>query len=75
MSKRNVVRASRVVAKAYWLRPFEEVLAAARSGEDGLRAEVQVANTNGYWPMDNKSDEATLIESPRGHCELFQQGW
>lgn len=78
-ARREAVVVTRAVAAQYWLRPFDEVLALARTGTDGLLAVEQEA-VDGRWPVDkrayeNKTDTAILIRSEMGNCELYQQGW
>ncbi len=78
---RDVVIADRRVAASFWVRPFDEVLAAAHGGVDGLRAETQVTDDKGRWPickdaLMGRTGEAILIrQAGSGSCELYQQGW
>lgn len=79
MATREVVIVHRSVAEQFWHKTFDEVLAAAKSGAEGMRVDTQVSDFRGRWPIDedmlaDRSDEAILIRRGVG-CELYQQGW
>lgn len=78
---RNTVIATRAVAAQHWMRQFDEVLADAKAGTDGLTPGTQTADKSDCWPIDLDVAEgrhavAILIKHARsGGCGLYQQGW